>query len=167
MNGDPLLYKILDKLDIHYEYYEHPPAPTIELARVYWKDIEATHCKNLFFRNHKGNRHYLVILEHNHELVIRDLEQRLKQGKLSFASDERMKKYLGLAPGSVSPFGLIHDTHKHVHLFIDENLVKSDRISFHPCINTASLVVSLHDFEKFLNFTGNICEYINLYQEIF
>jgi len=165
MNGDPLLYTILDKLDVHYDYYEHPPAPTIELARVYWKDIEATHCKNLFFRNHKGNKHYLVILEHNHELVIRDLEQRLKQGKLSFASDERMKKYLGLAPGSVSPFGLIHDTNKHVHLFIDENLVKSDRISFHPCINTASLVVSFPDFEKFLNFTGNIFEYINLYQE--
>jgi Ala-tRNA(Pro) deacylase len=163
MNGDPALYKILDELGIHFDYYEHPPVPTIEEARVYWKDIEATHCKNLFFRNHKGNRHYLVIIEHAHELVIRDLEQRLKQGKLSFASDERMKKYLGLSPGSVSPFGLINDIGRHVHIFLDQNLRKSTKISFHPGINTASLVISFDEFEKFLNFTGNSFEYLELY----
>ncbi|MCX6306441.1 MAG: prolyl-tRNA synthetase associated domain-containing protein [Bacteroidetes bacterium] len=164
MNGDPALYNILGKLGISYEYYEHPAAPTIELARVYWKDIVATHCKNLFFRNHKGNRHYLVIIEHDHDLVIHDLEQRLKQGKLSFASDERMIKYLGLTPGSVSPFGLINDTGRHVHVFIDQHLRSSLKISFHPCINTASLVISFGDFEKFLQFTGNSYEYLQLYQ---
>jgi len=163
MNGDPALYKILDELNIRYDYYEHPPVPTIEEARVYWKDIEATHCKNLFFRNHKGNHHYLVIIEHSRELLIRDLEKRLKQGKLSFASDERMKRFLGLSPGSVSPFGLFHDHDRHVHLFLDQNLRKSVRISFHPCINTASLVVSFPDFEKFLNFTGNSYDYLELY----
>jgi Ala-tRNA(Pro) deacylase len=163
MNGDLQLYRILDELGIQYDYYEHPPAPTIEQARIYWKDIEAVHCKNLFFRNHKGNRHYLVILEHTHDLQIRDLEQRLKQGKLSFASDERMMKYLGLTPGSVSPFGIINDTGRHVHLFLDKNLRNSEKISFHPCVNTASLVVSFQDFEKFLNFTGITFEYLNLY----
>jgi Ala-tRNA(Pro) deacylase len=104
-----------------------------------------------------------VIIEHSRDLVIRDLEQRLKQGKLSFASDERMKRYLGLAPGSVSPFGLIHDTGRHVHVFLDQNLCKSTKISFHPCINTASLVISWQDFQKFLTFTGNTCEYLDLY----
>ena len=89
MNGDPKLYKTLEELDIAFDYYEHPPAATIEEAKKYWKDIEAAHCKNLFFRNHKGNRHYLVIIEHTHDLSIRDLEQRLKQGKLSFASPQR------------------------------------------------------------------------------
>ncbi len=163
MNGNPELYKILDELGIRFEYYEHPPAPTIELARIYWKDIGATHCKNLFFRNHKGNRHYLVILEHEHDLVVTDLEKRLKQGKLSFASPERMNKYLGLSPGSVSPFGLVNDHDHHVHLFIDCNLRNSKKISFHPCVNTASLVVSFPDFEKFLTFTGNTFEYLELY----
>jgi Ala-tRNA(Pro) deacylase len=73
-------------------------------------------------------------------LNIRDLEQRLRQGKLSFASPERMARYLGVEPGSVSPFGLIHDTGNHVHLFLDENLKKFRKISFHPNLNTASLV---------------------------
>jgi Ala-tRNA(Pro) deacylase len=163
MNGDPQVYNALYELGIQFDYHEHPPVPTIEKARFYWKDIEATHCKNLFFRNHKGNRHYLVIIEHSRDLVIRDLELRLKQGKLSFASDERMRKYLGLSPGSVSPFGLIHDTGNHVHLFIDQNLHGSEKISFHPCVNTASLVISFRDFEKFLIFTGNTFEYLDLY----
>ncbi|MFH1161403.1 MAG: prolyl-tRNA synthetase associated domain-containing protein [bacterium] len=165
MNGDPRLYKILNELHIPFDYYEHPPVATIEEAKKYWKDIEAGHCKNLFFRNHKGDRHYMVIIEHTHDLSIRDLEQRLKQGKLTFASDQRMMKYLSVTPGSVSPFGLIHDTSHHIHLFIDNNLRNYDRISFHPCINTASLVIRYVDFEKFLTWSGNIFEYLSLYDK--
>lgn len=163
MNGDPALYDVLNNLDIKFQYYEHPPAPTIEEAVKYWKDLKATHCKNLFFRNHKGNRHYLVILEHKHDMAIHELEQKLKQGKLSFASTQRMEKYLGLTPGSVSPFGLIHDKEKHVHLFLDEALQNSTSISFHPNINTASLVVEYQDFLKFLRYCGNTFEFIKLY----
>jgi len=163
MNGDPRIYQILKDLNIHFDYYGHPPVPTIEAARKYWKDIKATHCKNLFFRNHKGDRHYLVIIEHSRDLIIRDLEKSLKQGKLSFASDHRMNKYLGLTPGSVSPFGLINDISKHVHLFLDETLKESMRISFHPCLNTASLVIAFDDFLRFLKWTGNSYEYLKLY----
>ncbi|TVQ10681.1 MAG: prolyl-tRNA synthetase associated domain-containing protein [Bacteroidetes bacterium] len=164
-NGDPKLYALLEELSISYEYYEHPPAPTIEEAVKYWKDVDATHCKNLFFRNHKGNRHYLVILDHRQELNIRDLEQRLKQGKLTFASPKRMMKYLGITPGSVSPLALINDTEKHVHVFLDESLKESRTISFHPCINTASLVVTYKDFLRFLHHQGNSYEYVMMYDE--
>ncbi|MEZ5197584.1 MAG: prolyl-tRNA synthetase associated domain-containing protein [Bacteroidales bacterium] len=163
MNGQPELYKTLDELNIPFEYYEHPPAPTIEQAKEYWKDLVATHCKNIFFRNHKGNRHYLVILEHTQALDIHDLEKRLKQGKLTFASPKRMMKYLGVTPGSVTPFGLINDKDNHVHVFLDENLKKSESISFHPNINTASLVISYADFEKYLSKCGNSFEFLKLY----
>ena len=163
MNGQPELYKVFKELNINFEYYEHPPVPTIEEAKKYWVDLVATHCKNIFFRNHKGNRHYLVILEHTRALAIHDLEKRLKQGKLSFASTKRMLKYLGLSPGSVSPFGLINDKENHVHVYIDENLKKSEKISFHPNINTASLVIAYKDFERFLEWTGNGFEYLELY----
>ena len=164
MNGDPRLYKLLEELDISFEYYEHPAAPTVEEATKYWKDLEATHCKNIFFRNHKGNRHYLVVLEHKQELNIRDLELRLKQGKLSFASPKRLMKYLGVTPGSVSPFGLINDESKHVHVFLDTNLKESEKISFHPCINTASLVVPYVDFIRFLEYCGNSYDYVAMYE---
>ena len=164
MNGDPRLYKILDELDIPYEYHEHPPGPTVEEALKYWKDIDSAHCKNIFFRNHKGNRHYLVILDHRYQLDIHDLEKRLKQGKLTFASPKRLRKYLGVDPGSVSLFGLINDGENHVHIFIDENLRKEDRVSFHPNINTASLVISMEHMVRFLDWSGNRYEFLPLYE---
>ena len=120
-------------------------------------------CKNIFFRNHKGDRHYLVILEHLRKLNISDLEKRLKQGKLTFASDKRLMKYLGVEPGSVSPFGLINDSEHHVHLFIDEKLNEFEHLAFHPNVNTASLVITKTDFIRFLQNMGNPYEFIRLY----
>jgi Ala-tRNA(Pro) deacylase len=163
MRGQPELYTLLGKLEIQFEYHEHPPLATIDDARVHWENYNAGRCKNIFFRNHKGDRHYLVVLEHMRQLDIRDLEKRLRQGKLTFASGQRLKKYLGVEPGSVSPFGLINDPEKHVHLFIDETLKESERLTFHPNINTASLVISRADFLKFLEYTGNTFEFIRLY----
>ena len=153
----------LKNLRIPFELYEHPPLPTIDEAIKYWKNINATHCKNLFFRNHKGNRHYLVILEHSRQLDIHDLEKRLKQGKLSFASEKSMNQFLGIKPGSVSIFGLINDDENHVHVFLDEKLKEAEKISFHPNDNSATLVISFRDFEKYLNATGNSYEYLALY----
>ena len=163
MRGQKELYDLLDSLSVAYEYHEHPPVATIEDAITHWKDYNAGRCKNIFFRNHKGNRHYLVILEHLAQLNIKDLEQRLKQGKLTFASDQRLFKYLGVQPGSVSPFGLINDKERHVHLFIDVRLLDFERLAFHPNINTATLVISKNDFISFLRHSGNTFEFIALY----
>ncbi|HOW25210.1 MAG TPA: prolyl-tRNA synthetase associated domain-containing protein [Bacteroidales bacterium] len=165
MVGDPKLYEILAELGIPFEYHEHPPGYTIEEALKYWKDIDSTHCKNIFFRNHKGDRHYLVIMEHSRQLDIHDLEKRLKQGKLTFASPERMNRYLGLQPGSVSLFGLIHDREDHVHVFFDEKLQSAKRLSFHPNLNTASLVITFGDMIKFLTWAGNSYEFLRLYDD--
>lgn len=165
LRGDKRIYKMLSDLDIQFDYYEHPAVSTVEEASNYWVDIDAAHCKNLFFRNHKGNRHYLVILDYRNSLNIRELEQKLRQGKLSFASPERMMKYLGLTPGSVSPFGLLHDVENHVHLFIDQHLSNARRISFHPNLNTASLVIQYADFLRYLSYIGNNWEYVKLYDQ--
>jgi Ala-tRNA(Pro) deacylase len=163
MRGQQELYEMLSRLSIDFEYHEHPPVATIDDARIHWKEFNSGRCKNIFFRNHKGDRHYLVILEHLRQLNIRDLEKRVKQGKLSFASDQRLKKFLGVEPGSVSPFGLINDKDHHVHLFLDEKLNEFIRLSFHPNINTASLIISKTDFIKFLDHLGNSYEFIKLY----
>lgn len=163
MRGQAKLYEILDQLSIPYEYHEHPPLATIEDAKIHWQNYNSGRCKNIFLRNHKGDRHYLVILEHLATLNMKDLEKRLRQGKLTFASDQRLMKYLGIEPGSVSPFGLINDDEKHVHLFIDEKLKDFDRLTFHPNINTASLTISRDDLIRFLAHTGNSFEFIRLY----
>jgi Ala-tRNA(Pro) deacylase len=163
MRGQPELYDLLERLGIEVEYHEHPPLATIEDAIIHWVNYNSGRCKNIFLRNHKGDRHYLVILEHLRQLNMKDLEKRLKQGKLTFASDQRLKKYLGVEPGSVSPFGLINDPENYVHLFIDQELYECERLTFHPNINTASLVISRSDFLRFLESTGNTYEFIRLY----
>jgi len=154
----------LNDLNIPFDLYEHPPVATVEEALPYWNDIDSSHCKNLFFRNHKGNRHYLVILDHRRQLNIRDLEQKLKQGKISFASPKRMERYLGLSAGSVSAFGIINDHNRHVHLYIDAALTSAERISFHPNENNATLVISFTSFLRFLESSGNSYEFIALYE---
>ena len=176
----------LETNGIPYTNHVHPPLPTIELALEYWKEIDSTHCKNLFFRNHKGNRHYLVVFECHKELSIHTLEKSLRQGKLSFASQERMERCLGLLPGSVSPFGLINDIdlttaegtpkegvsakelfengHR-VKLFLDRDLQTAERLSFHPCDNTASTVISNAGFLKYLSLWGGDYEWIDINPE--
>lgn len=161
--GQPQVYARLAELGITFNYLEHPEAATIEVARQYWEGFAGTHCKNLFFRNHKGNRHYLVVFHCDYQLNIHDLEHTLGQGKLSFASPERMMKYLGLRPGSVSPFGLVNDADHHVYVFLDEELLKAERLSFHPNDNRASLSVTLDDFKKYMDESGNQYEWKKLY----
>lgn len=160
MIGQKELFALLDTLNIPFKYLEHEPIPTVEAALAIRGPIEGVFCKNLFFRNHKGDKHYLVCFDHTKQLPVKDLELKLKQGKLSFASEQRMEKYLGLKPGSVSAFGLINDEDKHVKLFLDSSLKVSKYVSFHPNDNRATLIVSFADLMKFLNHLNVNYEFI-------
>ena len=84
-------------------------------------------------------------------------------GKLSFASPERMMRYLGLEPGSVSPFGLINDEEQHVILFLDKNLQQAESLSFHPNDCRGTVVIQREEFQKYLTAVGNRVEWIGLY----
>src|ERR1043166_3667882 len=118
----------LRELGVAYTRYEHPPVATVDEARRHWADIEATHCKNLFLRNQKGDRHYLVILPHSKRADLRAVADQIGDGKLSFASPERLMTHLGLTPGSVSPFGLIHPQARGVRVVVDRDLKSASRL---------------------------------------
>lgn len=163
MRGQQQVYDYLKRLGIEFDYYEHPEAPTIEIASQFYRGEGTVLCKNLFFRNHKGNKHYLVIMDARHSMDIHDIEHQLHQGKLSFASPERMMRYLGVKPGSVSLFTLVNDTNHEVILFVDKKLMDAPKVSFHPNDNTASLVISNSDMLKFIKSTGNQYEILDLY----
>src|SRR6516165_12385960 len=152
----------LDALGIAYTRHDHPPVATVEEAVRHWADIPATHCKNLFLRNQKGDRHYLVIVEHAKRVDLRRLAEQIGDGKLSFASPERLKTYLGLTPGSVSPFGLINDSSRAVRVVIDGDLKAATRLSFHPNINTVTLTIANADFARFLEACGNVVQYVSV-----
>jgi Ala-tRNA(Pro) deacylase len=155
------VYAYLNTLGIPFERHEHPPVVTVEEALRHWAGIEATHCKNLFLRNQKGDRHYLVIVMHSARVDLRAVAGQIGDGKLSFASSERMMTYLGVTPGSVSPFGLINDHNHHVRVFVDRDLRSAARLSFHPNVNTVTVTISAADFERYLSARANAVQYIH------
>ena len=163
MIGQARVYEYLESLGIRYDYYEHPEAPTIEIASHFYRGEGTTLCKNLFFRNHKGNKHYLVIMDSSRMMDIHAMEKVLHQGKLSFASPERMMRYLGVKPGSVSLFNLVNDENHEVKLFVDRHLTEVEKVSFHPNDNRASLVISSEDMMRFIEKVGNEYEYVSVY----
>jgi Ala-tRNA(Pro) deacylase len=152
----------LSSLGIEFERYEHPPVATAEDAAQHWSGIDAVHCKNLFLRNQRGDRHYLVIIEHTKRADLRSVANQIGDGKLSFASPERLMTHLGVTPGSVSPFGLINDRVHHVRVFLDRALRSANRISFHPNINTVTFTLPYRDFERFLAASGNHTKYLDV-----
>jgi len=156
--GDQREERVLERLTslgIAFERFEHPPVPTVEEAQKHWAGIDASHCKNLFLRNQKGNRHYLVIIAYTKRADLRAVAAQIGDGKLSFASPERLMTHLGVEPGSVSPAGLVNDRDRHVRVYLDRDLKAATRISFHPNVNTATLTVTFDDFERFLVACGN------------
>jgi Ala-tRNA(Pro) deacylase len=152
----------LRELGIEYTRHEHPAAATVEEAEIYWADIDATHCKNLFLRNQKGNRHYLVVLVASKKADLKGVADQIGDGKLSFASAERLMRHLGLTPGSVSPFGLINDRHRAVRVVLDRDLKTAARLSFHPNINTVTFTVAASDFTRFLDACGNPVQHVTV-----
>lgn len=156
------IYDVLDRLGIVYVKHEHPAVFTCEEAEPYYAKMKGGHSKNLFLRNKKGTKHYLVVIESSKKADLKKLENLLRESGLSFASPDRLMKYLGLTPGSVSPFGLINDLNKEVAVIVDKGLLVYDYLNYHPNINTATLEVGREDFEKFLEWCGNEVKFVEL-----
>ncbi len=149
------VHAVLDRLAIPFARHEHPPVFTVEQALAHWAAIDATHCKNLFLRNKKGDRHYLVVARHDSPIDLASLGTTMGEGRLSFASAERLARCLGLTPGAVSPFGLINDRERAVQVWLDGGVRTALRVGFHPNVNTATLVLAGRDFLAFLAWCRN------------
>ncbi len=152
----------LRELGIAFTRHEHPPVATVEEASAHWADIDATHCKNLFLRNQKGNRHYLVVLTAAKKADLKAVADQIGDGKLSFASPDRLMTHLGVTPGSVSPFGLINDRDHLVRVVLDRDFETATRLAFHPNINTLTFTLAAADFTAFLAGCGNPVQSVSI-----
>lgn len=155
------LYRLLDDLGIAYAVTEHEAAFTVEQADRLYGHLPGAHTKNLFLRNKRGTRHYLVVAESHRPVDLKALRGRLGESTLSFASPERLLRYLGLTPGSVSPFGLIHDAGREVTVILDRGLLDHDRLNFHPNVNTATVTVPREGFQRFLEHCGHEVQWMD------
>ncbi len=151
------LYTLLDEIGIAYRKTEHPAFATCDASGdFYQKHHMGVDCRNCFMQNRRGKKHYLVVMEKHKHIDIPQLAAFLGENKkMGFASPERLQKYLGLTPGSVTPFGLLFDVDRAVDVVLDKDLLKHQYIHFHPLRNTASLTITVEDFQKFLRHCGH------------
>ncbi|AKL96864.1 prolyl-tRNA editing protein ProX [Clostridium aceticum] len=156
------VYEVLEKLAIPYEKYNHAPVATIAAIEELEMDLEVIHFKNLFLRNSKGDQHYLVLVDSSKKANTKAIAKQIGSTRLSFASDERLEKYLGLEPGAVSPMGLINDINKEVEVLIDQDLVSQEKVTLHPNVNTASITISYENLKKFLAWCGNKVQFVEI-----
>ena len=162
MIGQKIVYDTLLKLDVEFDYFESPKDFSNEDDGQFWAKIGATRCKNLFMRNHKGDRHFLIISDYYRDIDIRILEQKFKKGKISFASQSRIDKWINGTVGAISVFSLLNDEHNKVEVFIDESLKHKEKLTFLPNELNALIAIDYSDFIKILEYSKNKYEFLNL-----
>ena len=150
------VYDYLDALSIPYRVLFHDTADTMEACEAVDAKLGVKMCKNLFLTNRQQTDFYLLLMPGDKPFKTKELSGQLGVARLSFGSGEQMETYLGLLPGSVSVMGLINDKTHTVRLLIDKDLLADEELGAHPCINTASLAISMRDLlGKLLPATGH------------
>src|SRR5262252_1322002 len=138
------LFDHLAQLGIAQRTVEHPPVFTVEEAKALRGDLPGHHVKNLFLRNKKEEMWLVVALE-DRAIDLKRLGEALGAGRLSFGSAERLRRHLGIEPGSVTPLALINDRERLVQLALDRGLVDGVPVHVHPLINTMTTAMTPAD----------------------
>jgi Ala-tRNA(Pro) deacylase len=146
---------LLATLSITAERYDHAAVFTCEEAERAVPDTGAVHTKNLFLRDKRGRRHVLLVTTCAKSVNLRAFAAQANADNLSFASADRLSRYLGVSPGSVTLLGLANDSSRAVELYVDEEVWNAHRIHAHPLVNTATLVLTHGDVVQFLEHTGH------------
>ena len=154
MNAKPAdLFAYFDQLSIEHSTMTHPPIFTVEEGRAWHDKIPGLHCKNLFLKDKKG-KIWLAIMPGDKRADLNRLEKRINAARLSFGKPDLLLEALGLTPGSVTPFGLINDSQRRVAVVVDDDLLKSEWVNFHPLHNAASTTLRSADLLRFIRSLG-------------
>ncbi len=156
-------YELLDSIGIEYDRCDHPPAMTMEDCKAVDDVLGVVMCKNLFLCNRQKTSFYLLLIPGDKPFRTKEFSSSLGISRVSFADESHMKQLLGLSPGAVTVMGLMNDDCCQVTLVIDSDVVKSDYIGCHPCVNTSSIKIKTSDvLEKFLPHVKHSPIYVDL-----
>ncbi len=160
--GENNFREFLSLNNIELARYEHEAFMTVADSTLLASKLPGANTKNLFLRDKKGLQHFLVVVPAHLSVDLAKLSDLLGVNRLGFASAQRLMDYLGVKPGSVSVFGLVNDRTQSVRCVIDQSLWAADAIHAHPLKNTATMIVSHSNLNKFLALTGHIPQIITV-----
>lgn len=147
------LFAFLDSLGVAHQTLDHPAVFTVGQGGDIKAQIPGAHTKNLFLKDAKGQL-WLVSAEGHAQIDLKRLHTVIGGAKLSFGNAELMAETLGVAPGSVTAFGLINDADRRVRFVLDRTLAEAPLVNFHPLTNTATTTVNRDGFRTFLAALG-------------
>ena len=143
------LFELLRVKGLDFQIHNHEPLYTVEDSEKFRGKIKGSHTKNLFLKN-KKNRFFLFSCDEKATVDLKLFSKSIDAKNLSFANERYLDKYLGIKPGSVSPFALLNDKNKEVNFYLDQKLYESEIINFHPLINTTTISIKMNDFINFI-----------------
>ena len=149
--------KVVDKLKelgITFQIVEHEPALTTEQADSFIEGIEGVRTKTMFLTNKKKRNFYLVIMDDAKRLDMDVFKDIVEEKQIKMASAETLNDKMMLPPGVVSPFGLLNNEDKDIQVYVDQEIVSEERMSFHPNTNEKTIFVKTEDLFTFLKAIG-------------
>jgi Ala-tRNA(Pro) deacylase len=149
------LIALLNRHGLAFERVEHIPVFTIDEALAATPSLPGIKTKNVFLRDAKGQRHFLVIVPHDRRLDLSALAKVLATSKLSMGSADRLLRTLGITPGAVSVFALVNDREQVVEVVLDEAVWQAAEVQAHPLVNTATVAIGHDALVRFLAVTGH------------
>ncbi|PZP56588.1 MAG: hypothetical protein DI586_03260 [Micavibrio aeruginosavorus] len=160
MTAEKLL-SCLKALGIGFTLYKHRAVFSVGEAKDVDEAIPGAHTRNLFVRD-KKERMFLITLMAHTKIDMKKLAELLGVGRLSFGSPERLVKYLGVTPGSVTPFSIVNDRGHQVTLVLDKEMMDNDIVNYHPLVNTMTVGLTPSDLLKFLENCGCVPQIMDL-----
>ena len=148
------LFAFLDRLGIAHVTVTHPALFTVEQSQQLRGTIPGGHTKNLFLKDKKGRLFLVVALGHAH-IDLKTLPKALGADRLSFGRPELLMEVLGIPAGSVTPFALINDKARRVTVILDADMMRHERLNYHPLENTATTNIAREDLVSFIRACGH------------
>lgn len=150
--------EFLEFLNAHhfaYQRVEHPAVFTCAESELHRPEMPAVSTKNLFLCDKKARRFFLAVTACERTVKLDALAAQLGISNLRFASEENLYRLLGVTRGAVTMMGLANDTDHQVELWIDAEIWQGDYFLSHPLVNTATLILSKAELERFFVLTGH------------
>lgn len=154
--GDPArpLFERFEALGIPVETHAHAPVFTVEQARAARVRHDGVHVKNLFLRDKRGAM-WLVTLPEDARVDLQALARKLGARRLSFGSPGRLRDYLGVEPGSVTPLAAMHDAQGAVTVVVAGEVLDAPVVHCHPMTCDRTVTLSGADLSRFLTHAGH------------
>ena len=147
------LEAFFDREGIAFASHDHPAVFRVGEGEEIKAAIPGAHTKNLFLKDAKDQL-WLISARDATRIDLKRLHPVIGSARLSFGNAALMEETLGVAPGSVTAFGLINDRDRRVRFVLDRALAEAERVNFHPLTNTATTGVSAEGLRTFLEKVG-------------